>query len=51
MIILLGDFNAKLVRGDIIKPTTGNERMHQDIKHNGVRIAKILRVQCSHTET
>jgi len=53
MIILLEDFNAKLVRGDIIKLTTGNERMHQDTKHNGVRIAKIwlLRAQCSHTET
>jgi len=40
MIILLGDCNAKLVRGDIIKPTTGNERMHQDTKHTGVRIQK-----------
>jgi len=41
MKILLRDFNAKLARGDIVKSATGNERLHQDTKHIGVRIAKI----------
>jgi hypothetical protein len=41
MKILLGDINAKLVRGDIVKPTTGNDRLHQDSKHTCVRIAKM----------
>jgi len=27
---LLGDFNAKLWRDDIFKPTIGNESLHQD---------------------
>jgi len=38
MIILLGDFNAKLGRENIFKPTTGNESLHQDSNDNGVRI-------------
>jgi hypothetical protein len=29
MKILLRDFNAKFARGDIVKPATGNERLHQ----------------------
>jgi hypothetical protein len=41
MKIMLGDFNAKLVRGDIVKPTGGNERLYQDSKHTCVRIAKM----------
>jgi hypothetical protein len=41
MKILLRDFNAKFARRDIVKPATGNERLHQETKHNGVRIAKI----------
>jgi len=35
---LLGKVNAKLWRGVIFKPTTGNERIHQDSNDNGVRI-------------
>ena len=35
---LLGDFNAKLGREDIFKPTVGNESLHQDRNDNGVRI-------------
>jgi hypothetical protein len=38
--VLLGDFNAKVGRGNIFKPTTGNEslRVHQHNNNNGVRI-------------
>src|SRR5215510_13192220 len=38
MKILLGDFNAKVGREDIFKPTIGNESLHQDSNDNGVRI-------------
>ena len=37
MKILLGDFNAKLGRENIFKPTIGNESLHQDSNDNGVR--------------
>ena len=40
MRILLGDFNAKVVRENIIKPTVGNESLHQDSNDNVVRIVK-----------
>jgi len=36
--ILLGDFNAKVRRENIFKPTTGNEKLRQDSNDNGVRI-------------
>jgi hypothetical protein len=36
--ILLGDFNAKLGREDIFKPTIGNESLHEDSNDNGVRV-------------
>ena len=35
---LLGDFNTKVGREDIFKPTIGNESLHQDNNDNGVRI-------------
>ena len=35
---LLGDFNAKVGRENIFKPTIGNESLHQDSKDNEVRI-------------
>jgi hypothetical protein len=35
---LLGDFNAKVGREDIFKPTIENESLHQDNNDNGVRI-------------
>ena len=38
MRILLGDFNAKVGRENIFKPTIGNESLHQDSNDNGVRI-------------
>jgi hypothetical protein len=36
--ILLGDFNAKVGREDILKPTTGNENLHEISNDNGVRV-------------
>ena len=36
--ILLGDFNAKVERENIFKPTIGNESLQQDTNDNGVRI-------------
>jgi hypothetical protein len=38
MAILLGDFNAKVVREDILKPTIWNESLHEISNDNGVRI-------------
>jgi hypothetical protein len=38
MKILLGDFNAKVGRENIFKPTIGNESLHEDSNDNGVRI-------------
>jgi hypothetical protein len=35
MNILLGDFNAKVGREDIFKPTTGNESLHKISNDNG----------------
>jgi hypothetical protein len=39
--ILLGEFNAKLGREDIFKPTFGNESLHEDSNENGVRVVNI----------
>jgi exonuclease III len=36
--ILLGDFNAKVGREDIFKPTIGNESLHEISNDNGVRL-------------
>jgi len=38
MKILLGDFNAKVGRENIFKPTIGNKSLHQDSNDNGGRI-------------
>jgi hypothetical protein len=38
--VLLGDFNAKAGREDILKPTVGNERLHEIYNYNGVRESK-----------
>ena len=38
MIILFGDFNAKLAEMYILKLTIGNENLRQDSNDNGVRI-------------
>jgi len=37
MKILLGDFNEKVGRENIFKPTIGNESLHQHSNDNGVR--------------
>jgi endonuclease/exonuclease/phosphatase family metal-dependent hydrolase len=37
MKILLGDFNAKVSKEDIFKPTIGNESSHEISNDNGVR--------------
>ena len=36
--MLLGNFNAKVGRESIFKPTTGQESLHQDSNDNGVRL-------------
>jgi hypothetical protein len=38
MKILLGEFNPKVGRQNIFKPTIGNESLHQDSNDNGVAI-------------
>jgi hypothetical protein len=38
MKILLGDFNAKMGREDIFRPTIGNVSLHQVSNYNDVRI-------------
>jgi hypothetical protein len=39
MKILLGDFNAKVGREDILKLTIGNESLHKISNDNEVRVA------------
>jgi hypothetical protein len=39
MKIVLGYFNAKVGKENILKPTNGNESLHQDSNDNDVRIA------------
>jgi hypothetical protein len=57
MKILLGDFNAKVGREDIFKPTIGNESLHDISNDTAVRVVlphlKIsqLEVRCSHITT
>jgi exonuclease III len=58
MKILLGDFNAKVCREDILKPTIGNESLHEINNDNRVTVLKfstsknlIVKVQCSHIVT
>jgi hypothetical protein len=39
---LLVDFNVKLGREDISKPTKGNKSLHQDSNDNSVRIVNLV---------
>jgi hypothetical protein len=50
--ILLSDFNSKVGRENIIKPTIGNESLHEINNDNGVRVvnfatSKNLVVKCT----
>jgi hypothetical protein len=38
MEILFADFNAKVEREDIFKPTIGTENLHNTITDNGIRV-------------
>jgi exonuclease III len=42
--ILLGDFNAKVGREDIFKPTIRNESSHEISNDNGVKSSKLCRI-------
>jgi exonuclease III len=44
MKILLGDFNAKVGREDIYKPTIGNESSHEISNDNRVRGSKLCNI-------
>ena len=41
MKILLGDFNAKVGRENIFKPTIVQESLHQDSNDSGVRLVNL----------
>jgi hypothetical protein len=41
MKILLGDFNAKVGRENVFKPTIGNKRLCEIVNDNGVRVVNI----------
>jgi len=45
MKMLLGDFNAKVGRENIFKPTIGQESLHQDGYDNGVRLVNFATSQ------
>jgi len=45
MKILLGDFNAKVGRENIFKPTIGQKSLHQDSYDNGVRLVNFATSQ------
>jgi hypothetical protein len=42
MKILLGDFNAKIDRKDIFKPTFRNESLHEISNDSGVRVVSFV---------
>jgi hypothetical protein len=44
--MLLGDFNAKVGREDIFKPTIGNESLHEISNDNGVRVVNFATPYC-----
>jgi len=45
MKMLIGDFNAKVGRENIFKPTIGQESLHQDSNDNGVRLVNFATSQ------
>jgi hypothetical protein len=36
--IILGDFNAKVSKENVHKPTVGNESLHNEINNNGLKL-------------
>jgi endonuclease/exonuclease/phosphatase family metal-dependent hydrolase len=42
MRVLLGDFNAKIGKEEIFKPTIGNENLHKISNGNGVRAVNLV---------
>lgn len=36
--IILGDFNAKVRREDVFRPTIGRESVHERSNNNGIRL-------------
>jgi exonuclease III len=50
MKILLGDFNAKVGREDIFKPTIGNESLYEISNDNGVRLVNLPRIKTSESK-
>ena len=55
---ILSDYNAKVAKENIFKPTIGNGSLHQESNDNAVRIANFatskiysLTARCSRTET
>jgi hypothetical protein len=44
MKIVLCDFNAKVLRKDIFKPTIGNESSHKISNDNGVKSSKLCHI-------
>jgi hypothetical protein len=58
MKILLGVYNAKVGREDILQPTNGNESLQEISNDNGVRVVNFatsknltVKVRCSHVVT
>jgi hypothetical protein len=58
MKILLGDFNAKVDRENIFKPTIGKASLHEISNDNGVRVVNFaisksytVKVRCFHIVT
>jgi hypothetical protein len=47
---ILSDFNAKIDREDIFKPTLGNETLDEISNDNGVRIVKFAQIQKSNCQ-
>jgi hypothetical protein len=48
--ILIGDFNANVVKEDIFKPTIGNESLHEIINDIGDRLVNFSTSKKPHSE-